>query len=111
MGAPNPPVVLTAVAPTSTVVVELDVREAEWVTMQLDNRDASQTFNGTIERRQSPQAEWAPSTLSDFSGVGPLSSVVADLDVSGTGFMRLVGTMSGAGGDVATCTRVGARKP
>jgi hypothetical protein len=110
MGSPNPPVVVTAVAPTSTVVVELDVREVEWVTMQLDNRDAAQTFSGAIERRQSPQAEWAPSTLSDFADVGPLTSVVADLDVSGTGYLRLVGVMSGAGGNVATCTRSGARK-
>ena len=109
--AADPSRVVVAVATTSTVVIELDVRDDGWVTLQVDNLNAAQTFNGTIERRQSSLMAWVPSTLSDFEGVGPLTGIVADLDVSGTGFMRLVGAMSGAGGDVAVCARKGWRKP
>ena len=110
MASPNPPRTVVAVATTSTVVVDLDVRNIEWVTLQVDNLDATQTFTGVIERRQSPDMDWAPSAIGDYSGVGPLLSVVADLDVSGTGYLRLVGTMDGAGGDVAVCSRIGDRK-
>lgn len=110
MAQPSPAVVVVAVAPTSTVVLEVDVREEEWVTAQVANLDASQTFDGVVERRQSPDMPWAPSTLSDFAGIAPLTSVVADLDVSGTGFLRMVGTMSGAGGNVGVVVRKGSRK-
>ena len=106
----SPSVLTVAVAPTSTVVVDLDVRADEWVTAQVDNLDAAQSFVGIVERRQAAEASWAPSTLTDLSCVLPLSSVVVDLDVSGTGFLRIVGTMSGAGGNVRVCVRKGTRK-
>lgn len=110
MALPSPSRSVVTVAPTSTVVVSLDVRDDEWLTMQVDNLDGSQTFTGTIERRVSEQMTWSQSTIGDFAGIAAGGSATADLDVSGTGFLRLVGVMSGAGGDVAVSTRKGARK-
>ena len=110
MAQPNPPVVPVSVGPTSTVVADLDVRSDEWVTLQIDNLDGTQTFTGVVERRQSPEMDWAPSTMGDYAGIAPGTSVVADLDVSGTGYLRVVGVMDGLGGDVAVCARRGDRK-
>jgi hypothetical protein len=110
MGLPAPGVSVVTVAPTSTLVLELDVRTDQWLTVQVDNVDGSQTFVGAIERRVSEAMQWSPSTIGDFAGIGPGDSVTADLDVTGTGFIRLVGYMSGAGGDVHVCARKGQRK-
>lgn len=96
-----------SVAPTSTLIVELDVRGCSRATLQVDNLDASQTFAGVIQRRVNTAGDWSPSTLGDYAEVGPLQSVTTDLDVDGTGYIRLVGSMSGAGGDVAYSVRVG----
>ena len=80
------------------------------MTLQVDNLDATQTFVGQIERRQSEEMAWSVSTIGDFAEIPASGSVTADLDVVGTGFIRLVGTMSGAGGDVAIAARLGVRK-
>jgi hypothetical protein len=90
-----------AVAPTSTTVVEVDTRTASTLTLHVTNLDATQTFSGTIERRQYDGQAWAASSLGDFAAVGPETAVMADLDVSGTAFIRLVGLMDGAGGNVS----------
>ena len=90
-----------AVAPTSTTIVEVDTRTASTLTLHVTNLDGTQTFAGTIERRQFAGQTWAQSPIGDFAAIGPGDAVMADLDVSGTAFVRLVGTMDGAGGDVS----------
>jgi hypothetical protein len=114
MSSPDPAKTTVAVAPTSTVVVSLDVRDFETATIQLDNLDATQTLTGQIERRINPASAWSVSTMGDFSSVGPTGSatgsVTADIDVSGTGYLRLTGLMSGAGGNVSVCVRLGRSK-
>lgn len=110
MALPDPPRTTVTVAPTSTEVLSLDVRSEEWLSVQVDNLDATQTFTGIVERRLAEAGDWSPSTIGDFSGIGPLGSVTADLDISATGYLRIVGTMDGAGGDVAVVVRRGARK-
>lgn len=107
MASPTMPITTVTVAPTATIVFEAQVWGANSATLQIDNLDASQTFSGVIQRKMREESAWADSTLGDFEAVGPLAAVVADLDVSGTGFIRLVGTMSGAGGDVAWSLRAG----
>lgn len=121
MSLPDPSREVVAVGPTSTVVWSGDVRSDEWLSMQVDNLDATQTFTGTIERRLATSQGWATSTIGDFASIQPagtvdpttgvpLDSVTADLDIRATGYLRLVGQMSGAGGDVAVVVRKGARK-
>lgn len=120
MALPSPPVTTVAVAPTSTEVFVVDVRDEQWLTVQVTNLNASQTFTGVVERRVSDSMAWASSTIGDFAGIppsgtvdangAPLDSATVDLDVTGTGFLRLVGVMSGAGGDVSVCVRKGQRK-
>lgn len=110
MSLPDPPRTVVAVGPTATVVWTGDVRPDEWLSMQVDNLDAAQDFTGTVERRLSTSQEWSATTLGDFAGITALGSVTADLDIRATGYLRLVGQMSGAGGDVAVVVRNGARK-
>lgn len=92
-----------AVAPTQTTLMtwtKEQLRGAKRVTAYVYNADAAQTFVGTVQRRMTNATSWAPSTIPDFSGVAPQTAVMADLDVEGSDEVRLVGTMSGAGGDV-----------
>lgn len=89
-----------AVAPTSTLLCTIECRSSSRVTLQVVNTDGSQTFVGEVRRRTQSETTYAPSTLGDFSSVGPGSSVMADLDVEGTEAIQLWGTMSGAGGNV-----------
>lgn len=121
MALPDPPREVVAVGPTSAVVWSGDVRSDEWLCVQVDNLDAVQTFIGTVERRLSTQQGWSTSTIGDFAAIQPagtvdpttgvpLDSVTADLDIRATGYLRLVGQMSGGGGDVAVVVRKGARK-
>lgn len=120
MPGPSPARVVVAVDITATEVLELDVRDEDWVTLQVQNLDAVETFRGYVERRQSTAMGWSLSTLGDFAGIppagstdsdgNPTDSVTADLDVSGTGYIRIVGVMTGTGGDVAVCARKGYRK-
>lgn len=110
MALPSPSRNVVAVAPTSTEVTVVDVREEQWLTVQVDNLDGSQIFTGIVERRVSDAMDWSESTLGDFAGIDAGGSVTADIDVTGTGYLRLVGVMSGAGGDVAVCVRKGQRK-
>ena len=94
------------VAPTTTTVAYFDTRFDEILTVQVENLDATQTFAGTIQRRLDAGNGWAVSDASDyFATVGPLGAVVADLDARGTSELRLVGTMSGAGGNVRVTAR------
>lgn len=121
MSLPDPPRETVAVGPTSTVVWAGDVRSEEWLSVQLDNLDATQTFSGAVERRLSSAAGWSTSTIGDFGNIPPagttdptsgvpLDSVTADLDIEATGYLRIVGYMSGAGGNVAVAVRKGNRK-
>lgn len=110
MALPDPPREVVPVATTSTEVWSGDVRSEEWLCVQIDNLDGTQTFTGIVERRLSSAADWSVSTIGDFSGIGPGLSVTADLDITATGYLRIVGTMDGAGGDVAVIVRKGARK-
>lgn len=115
MPLPSPPITPVTVAPTSTEVFSVDVRDAQWLTAQVTNLDPSQTFTGVIERRVSEDMDWSSSTIGDFAGIppagtvdangAPLDSVTVDIPVNGTGYLRLVGVMSGAGGDVESCVR------
>lgn len=92
-----------AVAPTTTVLMTWtkdQLKGAKRVTAYVYNADAAQTFVGVVQRRMTNATAWATSTIPDFSSTGPLSAVMADLDVEGSDEVRLVGTMSGAGGDV-----------
>ena len=50
------------IGPTSTVVLSLDVRDEEWLTVQVANLDATQTVRCYVERRQS-EAPWGLSTV------------------------------------------------
>lgn len=120
MSLPSPPVATVLVNPTSTVVVAVDVRIEEWVSMQIQNLDATQTVRCYVERRQAEGMAWGVSTIGDFSSIPPAGSVdsdgnpldapTADLDVTGTGFLRVVGVASGAGANVAVSYRKGVRK-
>lgn len=104
-----PPTTTVAVGPTTTVIFEADVRWSGWATLQIENLDATQTFTGFVERRQDTTMGWSRSTLGDFADIAPLSSVAADLDLTGTAYLRVVGSMSGAGGDVRVASRQGVR--
>lgn len=121
MSLPDPSRSTVAVGTTSTVVWSGDVRSDEWLCVQVDNLDATQTFTGTVERRLATAAGWATTTIGDFASIPPagstdpttgvpLDSVTADLDIRATGYLRLVGQMSGAGGNVAVVVRKGPRK-
>jgi len=90
-----------AVAPTSTVVVEVDTRAASIFTLFVENLDASQTFSGAIERWMVAGQTPAPQVSDEFTSISAGASVMADLDVRGTSYIRLVGTFSGAGGNVS----------
>ena len=110
MSFPDPAGVVVSVAPTDTVVITANVRSVARASLQVDNLDGAQTFAGTIERRVADTGAWAPSTLGDFSIVAAGPSVMADVDVAGTADSRLVGTMSGAGGDVRAFLKYGASR-
>jgi hypothetical protein len=91
------------VAPTETTVASFArsmLNGAKRVTVQVVNLDVTQTFVGVVYRKKSGMSAWAPSTMPDFASIGPLTSVMADLDVEGTDLLEIRGTMSGAGGDV-----------
>lgn len=92
-----------AVAPTETTLCSFNrdtLKGASRITVQVYNTDAAQTFAGIVYRRKANMSAWAPSTITDFSSVDPLTSAMADLDVAGTDELELRGTMSGAGGDI-----------
>ena len=94
-----------AVAATLTALAEFDTRYTEILGVQIVNLDGSQTFAGIVQRRVTLTDPWADSSIPDFSSIPAGGSVLADLDVRGTGYIRLVGTMSGAGGDVTISAR------
>ena len=112
----NPSVIATEpttveVLPAQTTVMTWDVRNDDVLTIQLENLDGSQTFAGTVQRRLSDDVGWSDTSLGDFASVAAAGSAVADCDVRGTRGLRLVGTMSGAGGDVrVTAVRRGANR-
>ncbi len=92
--------VIVAVGPTTTTVLEADTRFVEDLAVQVTNLDATQTFTGSVTRRTWQETVFSTSPLPDFEVVPPGASVMADLDVRGSAVTRLVGTMSGAGGNV-----------
>lgn len=91
---------VVTVAPTTTTVLEVDTRYITNLAVQISNLDGTQTFVGAVQRRTYGETNWATSTLPDFDSIAAGQSVMADLDVKGTAVLRIVGTMSGAGGDV-----------
>lgn len=108
--APSSSPVQVSVAPTTTTVLVLDVRYVEQVAVQVTNLDGTQTFDGIVERKTFQETAYAPSTMPDFQGLAPGASVMADIDCRGSAYLRLVGTMSGAGGNVrVSYTRRAAR--
>ncbi len=92
-----------AVAPTQTTLMtwtKEQLRGAKRITAYVYNADAAQVFTGTVQRRMAGSTTWASSSIPDFSSIPALTAVMADLDVEGSDEVRIVGTMSGAGGDV-----------
>jgi len=94
-----------AVAPTETTIQEYDCTNLRTLTVQITNTDGSQTLVCSVYRRQYSSQAWALSALSDFALLAAGQSVVADLDVSSTGFIKITGYMSGAGGDCVCSAR------
>lgn len=117
---PPPSGSVVTVGPTPTVILSLDVRTEEWLTVQIQNLDGSQTVRGYVQRRQSDSSGWGVSTIGDFGSISPAGTVdgdgnpldapSADLDITGTGFLRIVGVSSGAGAQVRVTYRAGLRK-
>ena len=92
-----------SVAPTQTTLMtwtKEQLKGAKRVTAYVYNADASQPFTGIVQRRMTNATSWASSSIPDFSSVGAQTAVMADLDVEGSDEVRIVGTMSGAGGNV-----------
>jgi hypothetical protein len=99
-GAPITGPVTVAVAPTETTVATVDTTSRAVCAIQVDNLDGSQTFTGTVYARVSASGAWAPTTLPDFTGLGPGASVAPAMDTTGYSGIQLRGLMSGAGGNV-----------
>lgn len=98
------PITIT-VAPTTTILAVIDARQYEYLSVQIENLDPTQTFSGTVQRRLNSSNDFANSTIPDFAEIPPLGSVVADLDTASAVDIRLTGTMSGAGGDIRLTAR------
>lgn len=111
----DPEITTVAVAPTLTVLAEVDVRREGLVTVQVSNLDVAQTLAGYVQRKVAGGLGWSTSSIPDFSSIqpagtvdaagNPLDSVTADLDVTGTAVIRVVGEMSGAGGNAQVAVR------
>lgn len=92
-----------AVAPTETTILSVvrdSLRGAKRLTVGVENSDAAQTFLGVVYRRMNGMTVWALAPVESFSSIGPLASVVVDLDVEGTDELEIRGYASGAGLDV-----------
>lgn len=99
-----------SVAPTTTTLQVFDVSKTAVLSIQIVNLDASQTFNGSIRTRSRADVSTAVlpfvDTLRvDFQGIGPGMPARADVQVGGAAELDVVGTMSGAGGNVSIATR------
>ncbi len=89
-----------AVLPTSTTVVEVDTRGSELYTLYVYN-GTDQLLTGAIERYMATGQVPAPTAIgADLATVPAGQSRMADLDVSGTRFIRYVAYFDGAGGNV-----------
>lgn len=116
----DPAIATAPVASTATVVWSADVRRLGLCTVQVQNLEAAQTFVGFIQRKVAAGLDWSTSTLPDFTSIqpagtldadgNPLDCVTADIDVEGTAELRLVGHMTGAGGDVQVSVRTAGPK-
>lgn len=98
--SPLSAITTVAVAPTETTILSVSrdsLRGAKRLTVGVENSDASQTFVGTAYRRMNGMTVWAPAPIESFSMVGPLASVVVDLDVEGTDELEIRGYATGAG--------------
>lgn len=92
---------VVAVAPTSTECVVIDARRLRRISLHVTNLDGTQTFNGVVETRLYDTQGWATRVFMEFQQLGPGASAQAEIDVSTTGYVRLMGTMDGAGGDIS----------
>lgn len=94
-----------AIAPTSTTVCTIESGTSEVISIQIENLDLTQTFVGTVQRKLDAANTYANSSIGDFESIAPLTSVVLDCDTRATSTLRVVGTMSGAGGNVRVTAR------
>lgn len=94
------------VAPTETTLAEFDTRYTEVLTIQVTNASGdAQTFVGAVYRRLDSSQLWALTTISDLASIADATSVVVDLDVRGTGQIKIAGSLSGAGGNMIITAR------
>lgn len=90
-----------AVAPTSTTVADIDVRGITRFALYVKNLDGAQTFAGDVYQYMVSGQTPALLSVPDFASVAAGEAAMASIDVRGVTFIRLVGTMSGAGGNVS----------
>lgn len=88
------------VLPAQTALAEWDVKFDDILCVQVENLDETQDFVGKIQRKLHEDNDWADSNLADLSTVPSGTGKVVDCDVRATRALRVVGAMSGAGGNV-----------
>ena len=92
---------VVAVASTDTLVVSpFSVVLEERVGCTLANDDATQTLNAWVEVGPTADGPWYRSPWSGFEVILPTTSRTDVFGTVGYQFARLVGTQSGAGGNV-----------
>jgi len=99
-----------AVAPTETTLQTFDVDRTSVLALHLYNADATQTFQGSLRLQARPDESTAvlPFAQSEWLGlrdVVPLTARCVDVPVGGLATLAVVGTMSGAGGNVVLSAR------
>jgi hypothetical protein len=84
----------------------VDTRFTDVLTVQITNVSGdAQVLAGVVYRRLDNAMAWAASTLADFSAIADGVSVVADMDVRGTGYIKITASYSGAGADAIVVAR------
>jgi len=93
-----------AVAPTETVLGTFDTDGTDLLTAHVYNADATQTLEVVVRFQARSEARESVLPFADglsqpLGGIAPLTSRVVDIAVGGSKAVRLVATMSGAGGN------------
>jgi len=92
---------IVVVAPTDTVMVApFAVSQSERVGATLANDDATQTLNAWVEVGPTLSGPWYRSPWAGFEAVAATTSRTDVFGTVGYQFARIVGTQSGAGGNV-----------
>jgi hypothetical protein len=86
-----------SVAPTTTTMVTLDVRDTDMAAVAVKNLDGSQTLSVTVSSRIHPALDWAPSTLADLSSIPAGATRSVQVDTRRLDALLLEGVASGAG--------------